>query len=143
VFDFGRVGARHGRPDRGPVRRAPPIERLDGADDRHREGGDELGPRSPAPATPDNGSTGHADDVGLAPDGALRLLAELAHRGGRRLPPTYADRLRECAATITTIGLERRGHAPADLARACGTENLLINAWIDAQIRLMVAADNH
>jgi hypothetical protein len=99
-----------------------------------------------APATgthnADNGSTGHADDVGLALDQALRLLAELAHRGGRHLPPTYPDRLRECAAILATIGLERCGHALADLARACGTEDLLINAWIDAQIRLMVAADN-
>jgi hypothetical protein len=57
--------------------------------------------------TADNGSTGHADDFGLALDSALRLLAELAHRGGRHLPPTYADRLRECATTLTTIGLER------------------------------------
>jgi hypothetical protein len=40
------------------------------------------------------------------------------------------------------VGLERCGHALADLARACGTEDLLINAWIDAQIRLLVAADN-
>ena len=90
----------------------------------------------------DNGSTTHADDVGLALDSALRLLAELVHRGGRHLPPTYADRLRECAATLTTIGLQRCGHALADLARAYGTEDLLINAWIDAQIRLTVSADN-
>jgi len=99
-----------------------------------------------APATgtrnTDNGSTTHADDVGLALDSALRLLAELAHRGGRHLPPTYADRLRERAATLATISLECCGHALADLARACGTEDILINAWIDAQIRLMVAADD-
>ncbi len=99
---------------------------------------------APATGTPntDNGSTVYADEIGLTLDSALRLLAELAHRGGRHLPPTYADRLRECAATLTTIGLERCGHALADLARACGTDDLLINAWIDAQIRLMVAADN-
>jgi hypothetical protein len=98
---------------------------------------------APATGVPDvdTGAIGYADEIGLALDSALRLLAELAHLGGRHLPPTYADRLRECAATLTRIGLERCGHALEELARACGTEDRLVNAWIDAQIRLSVAAD--
>lgn len=80
--------------------------------------------------------------AGRASSGPLSLLAELAHRGGRHLPPTYGERLRKCAATLTTIGLGHCGQALENLAHACGTEDLLVNAWIDAQIRLMVAADN-
>jgi hypothetical protein len=92
--------------------------------------------------TTDNGSTGHTDEIGLALDNALSLLAELAHRGARHLPPSYTDRLHTCAATLSTLGLERCGRALADLARARGADELLINAWIDAQIRLTVAADS-
>jgi hypothetical protein len=90
----------------------------------------------------DDGSTGHADGIGPAIDNALSLLAELAHPGGRHLPPTYPDRLHQCATTFTTIGLRRCGQALDNLARARDAEDLLGRAWIDAHIRLMVAADN-
>jgi hypothetical protein len=85
----------------------------------------------------------HADDaIGTALEQALHLLAEVAHRGGRHLPPTYPDRLRASASTLATTGLTRCGQALHTLAEACGSDEPMVTAWVDAQIRLMVAADN-
>ncbi|SNT64228.1 hypothetical protein SAMN05421812_116161 [Asanoa hainanensis] len=89
-----------------------------------------------------HGDAAEGDELGRALDDALGLLAELAHRGGHHLPPTYPDRLRTAATTLTNLGLARCGQALTTVAGACGSPDRLPNAWTDAQIRLLVAADN-
>ncbi|MEV4474120.1 SWIM zinc finger family protein [Nonomuraea sp. NPDC049504] len=67
---------------------------------------------------------------------ARALLAEAAHHGLARLPPTYDDRLATAARRLTTLGL----HRIAGAVTAFATEPVE-QTWVDAYLRLEVALD--
>ncbi|GAB2922488.1 hypothetical protein GCM10027280_07150 [Micromonospora polyrhachis] len=82
----------------------------------------------------------HSDPLEAAVEVALSLLAEAAHHGLRRLPPTFASRLAAAAATLAQLGLHRASACLDDLAAVLGPDpgGAAAASWIDAQIRLGV-----
>ncbi|UJW31150.1 hypothetical protein L3Q67_39170 [Saccharothrix sp. AJ9571] len=77
--------------------------------------------------------------LAAAIEGALTLLAEAAHRGLTRLPPTFPARATPVAAALTRTGLTRC----ADAVRAWGTAPADPAAWLRAEIRLLTANELH
>ncbi|MFI6025404.1 hypothetical protein [Amycolatopsis magusensis] len=72
-------------------------------------------------------------------EGALTLLAEAAHRGLTRLPPTFPARATPVAAALTRTGLTRC----AEAVRAWGAAPADPTAWLRAEIRLLTANELH
>ncbi|GIE33323.1 hypothetical protein Ait01nite_063680 [Actinoplanes italicus] len=74
---------------------------------------------------------------------ARDVLAEAAHRGLAHLPPAYAGRLGEARSTLGRVGLHRVASAldevSARLSPDPGIET--VNAWVDAYLRVSLAAD--
>ncbi|MFI1990663.1 hypothetical protein [Actinoplanes sp. NPDC020271] len=95
-------------------------------------------------ATPPDGSAqAPTDALGLALDDALSLLAELAHRGLQHAPATMTTRLKETAARLRALGMSRAAEAVDTLAARFGTDpgGAAVTAWVDAHLRLSLAAD--
>jgi hypothetical protein len=86
---------------------------------------------------------GAVDVTTGALDDGLTLLAEVAHRGARHLPPSFPDRLLTAARTLDRVGLRRCGGDLARLAGLLGPDPgaATVDAWCDAQIRLLATAD--
>jgi hypothetical protein len=85
------------------------------------------------------------DELAAAVGGALSLLAEAAHRGVRHVPASFPERLRAASQALSRVGLRGCARALAALAATLapnpGTKT--VQAWVDAQIRLLVTADNY
>ncbi|MEV0731830.1 hypothetical protein [Polymorphospora sp. NPDC050346] len=88
------------------------------------------------------GTDARVDELGAAVDAALGLLAELAHRGVRHLPPTFPQRLRAAGRVLAGVGLRRSADAVEEVAAGLGVDPAAVSGpWVDAQIRLSVTAD--
>jgi hypothetical protein len=72
-------------------------------------------------------------------EGALTLLAEAAHRGLTRLPPTFPARAAPVAAALAGTGLTRC----AEAVGAWGAAPADPTAWLRAEIRLLTADELH
>ncbi|WP_326952310.1 hypothetical protein [Amycolatopsis sp. NBC_01286] len=72
-------------------------------------------------------------------EGALALLAEAAHRGLNRLPPTFPARATPITAALTRTGLARC----AEAVRAWSTAPADPATWLRAEIRLLTANELH
>jgi hypothetical protein len=83
------------------------------------------------------GSFVGADAVDLAVDGAVSVLAEVAHRGLDHLPTTFPERLRTAAADLSRAGLRKAAEAVETFAAAPDE----VTAWVDAYLRLAVTSD--
>jgi hypothetical protein len=90
------------------------------------------------------------DALTAALDPAIALLAEVAHRGLRHLPVGFPDRLRAAGNALARVGLHPCAEAVRGLAAAVERDRTVgpgpagdaaVAAWVDAQIRLSVAAD--
>ena len=79
------------------------------------------------------------DPLAAAIENALTLLAEAAHRGLTRLPPTFEARATSAADALTRTGL----HPCADAVRAWSATPADPTPWLRAQIRLLTAAELH
>jgi hypothetical protein len=83
------------------------------------------------------------DVLAAAVEFARDVLAEAAHRGLAHLPAAYADRLGEARSTLARVGLHRVASAldevSARLSPDPGVET--VNAWVDAYLRVSLAAD--
>ncbi|MEH0982953.1 hypothetical protein [Micromonospora sp. CPCC 205556] len=84
------------------------------------------------------------DPVDAALREGLGLLAQAAHAGLRHLPGGFPDRLRASGAALATAGLDRCGAALRVLAGTLGPApgDAAVRAWVDAQLRLLVAAES-
>ena len=101
----------------------------------------DLAPRTgsgwPAPGWP--------EDVrrdGAALESARRLLAEVAHRGARHLPPSFGERLHASAGTLDRAGLGRCAADLRGVARALGPapESEAFQAWTAATVRIVTTS---
>jgi hypothetical protein len=97
-----------------------------------------------------DGSKDLDDGAGLAPDSltaaiesAFELLAEMAHRGARHLPPSFGTRLDTTAARLDSAGLGRCATDLRGLSRTLGPDpqRAAFDAWADAAIRLITTAE--
>jgi hypothetical protein len=97
-----------------------------------------------------DGSQDLADGAAVAPDpltaaieSAFELLAELAHRGARHLPPSFESRLTTTADRLDTAGLGRCAADLRGLRRTLGPDpgRAAFDAWADAAIRLITTAE--
>ncbi|GAB1511292.1 SWIM zinc finger family protein [Actinophytocola sp. KF-1] len=79
------------------------------------------------------------DPLAAAIADALALLAEAAHRGLTRLPPTITTRAAPVAAALTRVGLTRCGEAVSAWATAPADPG----TWLRAEIRLLTADELH
>jgi hypothetical protein len=77
------------------------------------------------------------DPLAAAIEQALTFLAEAAHRGLTRLPPTFAARATPIADALTRTGLTRC----ADAVRAWAADQADPVTWLRAEIRLLTAAE--
>jgi hypothetical protein len=77
--------------------------------------------------------------LAAAIEDALALLAEAAHRGLTRLPPTFPARATPIAAALTRTGLTRC----AEAVRAWGATPADPATWLRAEIRLLTANELH
>jgi hypothetical protein len=88
---------------------------------------------------------GHDGDPPLTVtiEGALGVLAQMAHRGARHLPPSYPDRLQSVARNLARDGLRRCADDVHAVARLLGPDPGpdLIGAWVTAQVRLHATAE--
>lgn len=94
--------------------------------------------------TPPGGLPPAATDPLLpALDEALSLLAELVHRGLQHAPATMGGRLGEAAARLRGLGLGRAADAVDTFAGRLGPDpgDAAVAAWVDAYLRLSLAAD--
>ncbi|MGB3439110.1 MAG: hypothetical protein WBA97_10200 [Actinophytocola sp.] len=94
---------------------------------------------TPAGAVPP--ATGHAspDPLAAAIEDALTLLAEAAHRGLTRLPPTITARVTPITGELTRTGLT---HC-AEALKAWSTNPADPVTWLRAEIRLLTADELH
>ena len=83
------------------------------------------------------------DELVAALDEALGLSAEVAHRGLRHLPATFASRIDRAVSALRVVGLKRAAEGMAHLGGVLqsGRLDVATNAWMDAHIRLMVTAE--
>lgn len=81
-------------------------------------------------------AAGFDDPIDAAVDGAVSVLAEVAHRGLDHLPPTFGPRASAAAAELAGAGLRRAAEAVEEFART-----LTVEAWVAAYLRLAVTAD--
>lgn len=84
------------------------------------------------------------DELVAALDEALGLSAEVAHRGLRHLPATFASRIDHAVSALRVVGLKRAAEGMAHLGGVLqsGRLDVATNAWMDAHIRLMVTAES-
>lgn len=84
-------------------------------------------------------ATGHRepDPLAAAIENALTLLAEAAHRGLTRLPPTFAARATPVADALTRTGLTRC----AEAVTAWAADQADPATWLRAEIRLLTATE--
>lgn len=92
---------------------------------------------------PDGPAPIATDPLALALDEALSLLAELVHQGLQHTPMTTNGRLREAAARLRGLGLRLAADAIDTFAGRLGPDPgaAAVAAWVDAYLRLSVAAD--
>lgn len=98
-----------------------------------RDGSQDLG----------DGSPPVPDPLTAAIESAFEVLAEMAHRGARHLPPTYADRLETTARRLDSAGLGRCAADVRELSRMLGPDpgRAAFEAWADAAIRLITMGE--
>ncbi|MCX4820478.1 hypothetical protein OG883_11280 [Streptomyces sp. NBC_01142] len=95
---------------------------------------------APVPST----STAPADPLAAALDEALSALAAAAHRGVRRLPAPARTHLQEAAARLSLVGLDRAAALIRTFLEALPHEEAAAaEAWVNAQIHLLAAAELH
>ena len=90
-------------------------------------------------AVPPAGGTAQPGPLPAAIGGGLTLLAEAAHRGLARLPPTFPARAVPVADALTRTGLTRC----AEAVRAWGAAPADPATWLRAEIRLLTANELH
>ncbi|GAB3824790.1 hypothetical protein ACFPIJ_63725 [Dactylosporangium cerinum] len=86
----------------------------------------------------------HGDPLQHAVDAAVRLLAEVPHRGLRMLlPPTFGDRLRDAGDILARVGLHRAAAALGELRAGLGPDpgGMAAGLWADAYLRLLVTQE--
>ena len=88
-----------------------------------------------AGAVPPAADHASRDPLAAAVENALTLLAEAAHRGLNRLPPTTAARITPAADALSRTGLTRC----AEAVRAWATAPADPVTWLRAEIRLLTA----
>jgi hypothetical protein len=98
----------------------------------------DLAADEPAAALVTGGPPG-GDVLEAAIDGALSVLAEVAHRGLDHLPATFADRLRASAGDLSRAGLRHAARSVETFAAASPDD--AVTAWVDAYLRLSVTSD--
>ena len=83
------------------------------------------------------------DRLTAAIDSAFELLAEMAHRGARHLPPSFEARLESTAQRLDATGLGRCAADLRGLSRILGPDpgRAAFDAWADAAIRLITTAE--
>lgn len=91
----------------------------------------------------DDGAAPLPDRLTAAIEGAFAVLAELAHRGARHLPASFADRLESTAGRLDSAGLGRCAADVRELSRLLGPDpgRAAFEAWADAAIRLITTAE--
>ncbi len=106
----------------------------------------ELAPARPVHGT-SRGESAPIEPVGEALSAALALLAEGAHVGLSSATSSWVQRLGHGQQRLERVGLARCGWALATVgvaaraARSGGDSGALVDAWLDARIRLGVAAE--
>ncbi|MBS2539698.1 hypothetical protein KGQ20_43845, partial [Catenulispora sp. NF23] len=91
----------------------------------------------------DDGGAPAPDRLTAAIEAAFELLAEMAHRGARHLPPSFEARLGSTAERLDTAGLGRCATDLRGLSRTLGPDpgRAAFDAWADAAIRLITTAE--
>ncbi|MFG2039581.1 hypothetical protein [Dactylosporangium sp. NPDC048998] len=86
---------------------------------------------------------GDGDPLRAAVDRAVRVLADVPHRGLRHLPPSFGDRLRDTRDELLRAGLHRAGAAVGAFRDALGPDpgEVAVAAWVDAHLRLTITAE--
>ena len=90
-----------------------------------------------------SGAADLTDPLASALSDALALAAEVAHRGWRHLPPSWAARTERTADQLRRVGLAKSAQSLLELRtaiRAEFTEHSL-DHWADSTIRLLVTAE--
>ncbi|CAM5348490.1 hypothetical protein GCM10010329_41200 [Streptomyces spiroverticillatus] len=84
------------------------------------------------------------DELTEAVGGALAALAEAAHHGLRNPPPSVLGELDDAAARLARCGLDRAAALVRAIPSALPQGVAAVrDAWVDAQIRLLVTAELH
>ncbi|GIJ70925.1 SWIM zinc finger family protein [Virgisporangium ochraceum] len=84
-----------------------------------------------------------ADPIDVAVEGAMSVLAEVAHRGLDHLPAGFGERVSAAAGELSRVGLGRAGRAVSGFAETlrAGPADDAVTAWVDAWLRLAVTSD--
>lgn len=88
---------------------------------------------------PPAGGAPEREPLAAAVEDAMAVLAEAAHRGLSRLPPSMPARAERAAAALSGVGLTRCAAALTDWSSA-PTDPA---TWLRAEVRLLVAAELH
>jgi hypothetical protein len=91
----------------------------------------------------EDGTGPRPDPLSAAIEGAFDLLAEMAHRGARHLPPSFPERLEATARQSDAAGLGRSATDIRGLGQLLGPDpgRAAFDAWADAAIRLITTAE--
>ncbi|MFB9837146.1 hypothetical protein [Actinoallomurus acaciae] len=83
------------------------------------------------------------DRLDSALEAALTAFAEIAHRGLRHTTPGVHRRVEEAADELRRVGLTASAEAATAFLTACriGEASVMTRAWVDAQLRLITAAE--
>ncbi|GLY91790.1 hypothetical protein [Actinoallomurus iriomotensis] len=83
------------------------------------------------------------DRLDTALEAALTAFAEIAHRGLRHATPGVHRRIEEAAAELRRVGLTATADAATAFLAASriGEADAMTRTWVDAQLRLITAAD--
>jgi hypothetical protein len=94
-------------------------------------------------ADPDGVVPSRNDPLGQALDETISLLGAVAHQGLLHLPATMPGRLRAAAGHLNAVGLHRAAASVGTLAARLGPDPgvAAVEAWVDAQLRVTIAAD--
>jgi hypothetical protein len=91
-----------------------------------------------------SGAVAHdLDPLSAALDGALALFAEAAHRGLRHRTTATGDRFDRAAADLRRLGFQATADAVTAFAASLAGDDAprMTAAWVDAQLRLLTAAE--
>jgi hypothetical protein len=89
----------------------------------------------------DAATIGPADAATVAPDRALGVCVEAAHRGLRHLPRDYPHRVDEAATDLREAGLPKAAAVLTRFVSGLISPENAVDAWLDAQIRLTTTTD--
>ncbi len=89
-------------------------------------------------------TTGGVDAIDSALEGALSVLADIAHRGLRNAAEPTISALRRCAAGVVMVGMDSTARALECVADAIsfGELETSADAWVHAVIRIVTAIES-